>query len=450
MVQEPVSRREGEDRAEEHVGVEVLGPRASEVIVALYPGKSRGILLKVYGPRGRVVAVVEQGFPYSVAHLEIAPRQARAPFNADIVVSAKHDAAPGVYPWNLRVVDVTKNRVLGGKPITLVILPKNLPRTAAKHVARLRRVYEKHGIQIALWAALKTLYPEGASFSTLWALYQLLTGRSVSKGTVGNTLTVMVKKAMVERLGNGLYRAIDLNPRIVLSRVDLKRVRFPRQVLGRNSGKHSEETHGTLEEYRFSLDELPQPIRRAYTYAQRIARLHNPLTALYFILYSLMGVRQTGYFLLWLSGWFLVYEPKTGFCHHFYSWLLHHMLKSLGLEEGIYYNPSNQQHLKAQRLAQEYIKEYYGSHQNARRLHYMLWEQGYVWSDNEIYTVKVYHYPLTHDIGLQILNKTGREELHSENIRNEPARVEVLTALPYRHIDRRNEETYHYRPSGLY
>ncbi len=80
----------------------------------------------------------------------------------------------------------------------------------------------------------------------------------------------------------------------------------------------------------------------------------------------------------------------------------------------------------------------------------MLWEKGYVWSDNEIYTVKLYHYLYSNDVGIQVLDKTGREELYSENIRNEPARVEVYTALPYRHVDERNEERYHYRPSGLY
>jgi len=64
--------------------------------------------------------------------------------------------------------------------------------------------------------------------------------------------------------------------------------------------------------------------------------------------------------------------------------------------------------------------------------------------------IKVYHYLLTNDVGLRILDKTGREELYSENLRTEPARVETYTALPYRHVDKRNEETYHHRPSDLY
>jgi len=81
----------------------------------------------------------------------------------------------------------------------------------------------------------------------------------------------------------------------------------------------------------------------------------------------------------------------------------------------------------------------------------MLWEEKLVWSDEEeIYTVEIHHYLLSNDVGLKVLDKTGREELYSENIRSEPAKVETYTALPYKHIDRRNEETYHYRPSGLY
>jgi len=101
---------EGRASKEQTVGASIT---SVEHVVALYPGEFRGILLRIYGPRGHVVVIAEQGFLYSVVHLEIAPSQARAPLNAEVVVSAKHEAAPGVYLWNLRVVDAAKNRVLG-------------------------------------------------------------------------------------------------------------------------------------------------------------------------------------------------------------------------------------------------------------------------------------------------------------------------------------------------
>ena len=47
--------------------------------------------------------------------------------------------------------------------------------------------------------------------------------------------------------------------------------------------------------------------------AKRIAARHGPLTGLYFLAYTLLGIRQTGHLLLWYNGWFIVLEPKTGF-----------------------------------------------------------------------------------------------------------------------------------------
>lgn len=57
-----------------------------------------------------------------------------------------------------------------------------------------------------------------------------VTGRSVSKGTVGNILKTMITKGLLEKSGS-LYKALDLDPKILLSRVDLRRVRYPWQIL---------------------------------------------------------------------------------------------------------------------------------------------------------------------------------------------------------------------------
>ncbi len=417
-------------------------------LLALYPGEAVRLILRVHGPVGRVVLLEEQGFPRSVASLEIAPRQARAPYQAVVTVTANPYAAPGVYPWRLRVVEDGAGDVLGEEFITLVILPENLPKKTAGRVANLRKLYTRYGIQVALWAALKQLYPEGAPFAALRSLYELLTGRRVSKGTVGNTLRTMLQKGLLDKTGS-IYKALDLDFEVVLTRVDVKRVRYPWQVL-RNRGRQRESRDSMLKRYKFGLTELPQPVRRAYTLAKRIAERHGPLAALYFLLHSLMGVRQTGHLLLWFNGWFIVLEPKTGFAHHFYSWLLHWILQQLGLREGVYYKPNDKEHSEARRIAQKFIRKIYGSHQVARRLHYMLWERNLAWSDEEVYTVKVYHYLDDNDVGIRIQNKAGREELYSENLRDGPARTEVYTALPIRHVDKRNEETYFHRPAGIY
>jgi len=94
--------------------------------LVLYPGESRELLLRIHGPRGRLVAVEEQGFPYSVASLEITPKQAQAPYQARIVVAANVNATPGVYIWGIRIIDITRSVVLGKEPITMVIMPKHM------------------------------------------------------------------------------------------------------------------------------------------------------------------------------------------------------------------------------------------------------------------------------------------------------------------------------------
>lgn len=55
---------------------------------------------------------------------------------------------------------------------------------------------------------------------------------------------------------------------------------------------------------------------------------------------------------------------------------------------------------------QEYIREYYDSHPVARRLHYYLKKEGYLQYDNEIYTLKIYHYA-NGEIGLETYDNRG-------------------------------------------
>ena len=447
MTQEFVSRRDVSRDARGQGGSRTGGMEASGRVITLYPGETIKMTIRIYGPEGHLITIEEQGFPNSIASLLVTPRQAVAPFNSIIRVSVAPNVAPGVYPWKLIIRDVVAGESLGEEVIVLVVMPRRLSKNLSRNIIKLIKIYKRYGIQVALWATLRTFYPNGARFSTIWALYQLITGRMTSKGTVGNTLKVMVQKGLLEKRRN-LYVPLDLDKHTVLSRIDIKRVRYPWQVVKPKPDEERNETRSNLDRQHFSLAELPAPIRKAYMRAREIAEKHGPLTGLYFLLYSVFGVRQTGHLLLWLSGWFIVLEPKTGFAHHFYSWLLHWMLEGLGLRERIYYQPGSREHIEAQRKAQKYVRRFYGSHQNARRLHYMLWERGYTWSDGEVYTVKVYRYA-NGEVGIDVLDKTGREELYSEGLRGEPAIVEVYTALPLRHVDRRNEETYFHRPAGL-
>ena len=78
---------------------------------------------------------------------------------------------------------------------------------------------------------------------------------------------------------------------------------------------------------------MPQQVYWTFDRAQRIKNKHGTLAAMYFLIYSLMGVRQAGLLLLWINDWFLNYENKTGFCHYFASSLLSFKLLELREEK---------------------------------------------------------------------------------------------------------------------
>ena len=166
---------------------------------------------------------------------------------------------------------------------------------------------------------------------------------------------------------------------------------------------------------------------------------------MYFLEYALVGVRQTGFLLLWINDWFVYCESKTGFCHHFTSQLLSRYFRMLGLQEGILYSQTNN-HEEARRKAQKYIKEYYRSFRAARRLHYMLKEWNLIgYEDQEVYTLELLYYQ-DGSIGVRIWDEQKEELLEELGVKGEkPIKVKRKTAFPEEHIYAPNEETYFYR-----
>lgn len=115
----------------------------------------------------------------------------------------------------------------------------------------------------------------------------------------------------------------------MLSRIDITRVRV--QAYKAKRSRHELQATSS-ENTKIDFNKLPIPIKRIWERAQEIAYKHGVLVALYFLVYSLIGARQSGYLLYWFNMWFIYCEQKTGFCHHFYSLLLHEMLKKLGFK----------------------------------------------------------------------------------------------------------------------
>ncbi|OWJ54735.1 hypothetical protein Pdsh_03125 [Pyrodictium delaneyi] len=387
--------------------------------------------------------------PNTVASIAINPREAVAPFTSSIDIRVSPGAAPGTYAFKLRIHDTATNALLGLESLALIVLRRGLPKTLAKHYQKLKTMYRTYGAQAAVWYILTHVFKDGATFTQIKNAYEIIVGETVSNGTIGNILGRMRRKRIIIEKHPGVYTSNVKDFNVLLSRIDSSRVRIQANRV-RKSKRVPQKMHG--ENARVDFSRLPKTVRRVWEKAQEIAREHSTLAALYFLIYTLLGVRQTGHLLYWFNAWFIYCEQKTGFCHHFYSELLNEMLRKLGLRQGIQHNYFNkQEHMEAQRIAQEFIKRYYVSHPNARRLHYILKELGYIEYDNEVYTLKIFHYP-DNTIGLEIYDDKGEELLHSDSIRRDltPSRVEIKPAFPFEHVDEQNENTYFIRPAGLY
>jgi len=415
-------------------------------VFAVYPGERVGFAIAINGPPGHVVSIYAEGLPSSVATVTVTPSRGIAPYTSEIEIRVNSGAPPGLYPFDLIVTDESRRRLLGREPLGLLVLPRSTPKVLVKHYSRLRKLYRELGAQAVVWYLLAKIFSNGARFSHLKEAYELIRRKPVKKATIAVILRRMAKKGLVRKGRDGRYYPLVTREEVVFSRIDRKRVRIPQpRRVPRKERRQEKQEASTLEK----LLQEPYVAKLAFRRAQKIARKHGKLAAGCFLVFSLIGARETGYLLLWFNAMFVYCEQKTGFCHYFYSQLLHHYFQLLGLREGIMYKNS-QEHLEAMKIANKYVKKYYGSHQSSRRLHYELKKQGYIEYDNEVYTLEIIHYH-DGDYGVRLWDNNMQETPYEENITDKPvAKREIKPAYPYEHIYEPNEETYFHRPAGLY
>ncbi len=347
-----VEEREPERIGRTGRGKELISSSPRRVLV-MYPGERVTFPLAVNGPPGHRVGIYAREIPASIASIAITPESSVAPFTSVIEIIANEGATPGLYYFDLQIIDQTKGRILGVEPLGLLILPRNLPRSIAGHYSRLRRIFRELGAQGVLWYLIAKVYTKGASFTELKKAYELVRGSPVSKANLAVILRRMIRKGLVSKGEGGKYYPLVTNQEAAFSRIDRKRVRITSSRRGMRADKKRE---SLLPER--SIVREPYQARIAFRKAQKIARKHGALAAAYFLVYSLVGVRETGFLLMWLNAMFVYCEQKTGFCHYFYSQLLHHYFQLLGLREGIMHRHS-QEHLEAMKTAHKYVRKYY-------------------------------------------------------------------------------------------
>lgn len=407
-------------------------------ILVAHPGDMVALYVKINGSNRLVVEVNVEGIPPSIGIISVSPRESMAPYTATVSITVNTGVEPGLYPFTLIAYNKTDDQQIGTETAGLLILP---PEITSHNYLRLSRILYKWGAQGVIWYLIAKIYYNGARFSQLKQAYELIRGKRVKNGTIAKTLKRIVEKKLVYKDGDNNYHPLIAEEKIAFSRIDSSRVRIQRNTTSKTSKKELTGLEKLLHE--------PYIAQIAFKRARKIALNHGNLAAAYFLVYSIAGARMTGYLLLWFNAMFIYCERKTGFCHYFYSELLHRYFTMLGLREGIMYK-QYKKYIEAIKVANKYINKYYGSHASSRRIHYQLKRMSYIEYDNEIYNIEIIHYK-DGDIGVRLWNNKMQETLYEENITDKPIEnKEIKPAYPYEHLYKPNEETYFHKPAGIY
>ena len=360
--------------------------------------------------------------------VDVAPAYGKTPFSSRILLYASSAAKPGVYYLDVVALDVKTGSSLAQAALPVFVVSCEQLAGVLRSIDKYRETYKKFGAQ---YAVLKAMYEHSLepTFAELKTLYSALLHRVVCDGTVCDLVSRLLKKSLLVK-ANGKYR---VNPKLDLEAartiIDVKRARNAIQGAKTSTSKHAER-----EESRF---ELPRDIRRLFEKASKLVGSDYWKTV-DLIAHTLIGVRETGIWVLWVKDYFVYKEEKTGFLHYFRSKPLAEILKGIGLKEGFMVDHMNSP-------ARDLVRELYHSYANARRLHYTLKKLGWL----------EYGEPLI----LEVFNDTSNPYLAVKKLPTDETLVSVgkpcgdtkrYIVYPGEHVDLDNEETYFHRPSGLY
>jgi len=394
--------------------------------VIVYPGGSAESAAYIDG-HGVRVFVSATTSDSCIQVLDIAPVTGVVPLQVRVIIAASTTAKPGIYGIDLAAIDFSQGKTLASVRIPVYVPSSPVLANIVGDLDKLRGLYREKGIQYAIIQAL-SMIGAGLRFSDIKLLYELIKGRRISNGTVGDLLKRVLKKGVLKRVGDLYCLAVD--PETAETVMDLRRARNGLR------GARASLNRGLGEEYyeHSSSRNIPQPVERALKIVKKLVE-KDYWMAVDFVAHVLVGVRKTGTWILWLEDYFIYHESKTNFFHYFRSPRLSNILRELGLKPGIMV-----EHKK--HPSEEYILELYGSYANARRVHYLLKQLNWF----------VYGEPLLLELSkdyLLIRELASDKVLFKQGNPDSSDKFKVI-AYPGEHVDEENEETYFYRPSRLH
>ncbi len=391
-------------------------------------GSRVGLTLHVGLRSGLYVRLVVEGLEPSIAHYTLAPEQARTPFTSRLGLTVAPNVV-GVYPFRVTALDPAGTGY-GVASLVLVILSHELPMEILGRLQAVLAYYRVYGIQYVIWYLLKHLYNDkGMSFTEVKAVYELLRKRRLSNGTVGDLLERMEKKGIIVKRGARYHAGIE-DEKLVLEAIDVKRVkagqRGAKQLLETSSEGHS--TGRSL----VGGEAMPLAVRRVLREVEKLIKQGRTGKALGFLQHTLIGVRRTGRWLLWVKDIFIYKERKAKpRFHYFRSEKLAKILQSMGLKQGfVHVEP-----------AHDLIHNLFpGGYREARRIHYLVKNLGWL-SYGKPLILYVAVYP--DGTGGFKLENLSRETLVAVNYNPQKA-IKTMRNLviPSEHVDQNNDETY--------
>lgn len=397
---------------------------------------SRGsAYIYIHGNAVRVRIAVSSTDP-AVIVLDIVPKSGVTPFTSRVDVYASPTARIGTYYLEATIMHASTGTRLAQTIIPVFVVDDSVLVDVLENINEYRGIYQRYGAQYAV-IKIMTDYNLELTYTHLKLLYEALLGRRISNGTVGDLLSRLVRKGLIIKIEDRycINKRLDLETAKTV--IDAKRaangMKGARATLSRIHKSNREESR--IE----NKPTLPRSIEKALSIALRLIR-EDYWKGVDFIAHTLVGVRKTGAWILWIRDYFICKERKTGFLHYFRSKTLSEVLRTIGLREGFMIEHVNHS-------VEDIVQTYYGSYANARRLHYALKELGW-FEYGEPIILEIYYSIYSQYLALR---KLYTDEVLVE-IGDPSYRDRAKKFLIYggEHVDKENEEAYFHRPAGLY
>ena len=177
---------------------------------------------------------------------------------------------------------------------------------------------------------------------------------------------------------------------------------------------------------------IPLTVRRVLRVVEELVERGEMSKALGLIQHTLIGVRETGRWILWVEDIFIYRERKAKPPYHYFrSKKLAEILQNIGLKQGF---------MHAQPVHDLIYTIFPGGYREARRVHYLVKNLGWL-SYGEPLVLHIAIYP-DGTGGFKLENLSG-ETLVAVNYNPQKAIKTIRNlVIPSEHVDKNNDETY--------